>query len=88
MSSPEGAGTYTLGTLMRQVGRCLNGDHRRLLIGGQACGCTWRPEPEPEAPTGTAAILTDDGWHAIGTVTDIEEPILGGYTFTITRYPV
>ncbi|WP_329616497.1 hypothetical protein OG244_28625 [Streptomyces brevispora] len=54
--------------------RCPKPDCDRLLINGEACGCTWLAEPEPDPLVGTLIACTDPRTGkviAAGRVTDV-----------------
>ncbi|XCM28842.1 hypothetical protein ABXI76_05150 [Streptomyces parvus] len=51
--------SYRLGDPIQSTIRCPKPDCQRLLINGQACGCTWHPEPDPDPLIGRLVALTD-----------------------------
>ncbi|MGW6289453.1 hypothetical protein [Streptomyces sp. NPDC055107] len=68
--------------------RCPKPDCQRLLINGQACGCTWRPEPDPDPLVGRLVAFTDPDTGrvlAAGKVTAVDRAD-GGMTLTVAQY--
>ena len=66
--------SYRLGDPIQSATRCPK-DCGRLLINGQACGCTWRAEPEPDPLIGRLVACTDPSTGrviAFGKVTAVD----------------
>ncbi|MFI7329372.1 hypothetical protein ACIBQ3_32635 [Streptomyces rubiginosohelvolus] len=80
--------SYRLGDPIQSAIRCPKLDCQRLLINGQACGCTWREEPDPDPLVGRLVALTDPdtvGVLAAGKVTGMDRAD-DGMTLTIAQY--
>ncbi|MFC8704070.1 hypothetical protein ACFUIV_18040 [Streptomyces anulatus] len=80
--------SYRLGDLIQSAIRCPKPDCRRFLINGQACGCTWRAEPNPDPLIGQLIALTDPDTGrvlATGKVTDVDRAD-GGMTLTVVQH--
>ncbi|RAJ53806.1 hypothetical protein K388_05593 [Streptomyces sp. KhCrAH-43] len=67
--------SYRLGDPIHQpTVRCPKPDCQRLLINGEACGCTWRAEPEPNPLVGGLIACVDPGTGRVivaGRVTEV-----------------
>ncbi|MFE7535181.1 hypothetical protein ACFU67_13025 [Streptomyces rhizosphaericola] len=80
--------SYPLGDPIQSAIRCPKPDCQRLLINGHACGCTWRPEPDPDPLVGRLVALTDPDTGrviAAGKVTDVNRTD-DGMTLTVSQY--
>lgn len=80
--------SYRLGDPIQSAIRCPKPDCRRLLINGQACGCTWREEPAPNPLVGRLVALTDPDTGrvlAAGKVTDVNSTD-GGMMLTVVQH--
>lgn len=80
--------SYRLGDPVQSAIRCPKPDCRRLLINGQACGCTWRAEPDPDPLVGRLVAFTapDTGRVlASGKVTDVDRTD-DGMTLTVVQH--
>ncbi|MEV5619376.1 hypothetical protein [Streptomyces bacillaris] len=80
--------SYRLGDPIQSAIRCHKPDCQRLLINGQACGCTWRPGPDPDPLVGRLVALTDpdtDRVIAAGKVTAVDRAD-DGMTLTVAQY--
>lgn len=79
--------SYRLGDPIQSAVRCLKPDCRRLLINGQACGCTWRADPNPDPLIGQLIALTDPDTGrvlAAGKVTAVDRAD-GDMTLTVVQ---
>ncbi|WP_329217254.1 hypothetical protein [Streptomyces microflavus] len=79
--------SYRLGDPIQSAIRCPNGCGR-LLINGQACGCTWRAQPDPDPLVGRLVAFTDPDTGrvlAAGKVTAVDRAD-GGMTLTVAQY--
>lgn len=80
--------SYRLGDPIQSAARCPKPDCRRLLINGQACGCTWRAEPDPDPLVGRLVAFTDPDTGrvlAAGKVTGVDRTD-GDMTLTVVQY--
>ncbi|WP_097932530.1 MULTISPECIES: hypothetical protein [unclassified Streptomyces] len=79
--------SHRLGDPIQSAVRCLKPDCRRLLINCQACGCTWRTDPNPDPLVGRLVALTDPDTGrvlAAGKVTDVDRAD-GDMTLTVVQ---
>lgn len=81
--------SYRLGGPIQSAIRCPK-DCGRLLINGQACGCTWRAEPDPNPLVGrlVACVDPDTGQVlAMGKVIEVGHTE-GGMTLTVVQHDI
>ncbi|MFD3955952.1 hypothetical protein ACFWRG_31780 [Micromonospora tulbaghiae] len=79
--------SYPLGDPIQSAIRCPK-DCGRLLINGQARGCTWRAEPDPDPLVGRLVAFTDQGTGrvlAAGKVTGVDRAD-DGMTLTVVQH--